>query len=416
MAAGVVIDTADTLIPTHFFSAYQGENDRGVMQDLARVYRGVECCPAAHAGGWRPRGPRIRVGFLSAHFRDHTIGRQNLGRVQRLSRREFEVTVISLGSSADALAQAYREAADRFVQAPRQPAAARRLIAELQLDVLIFADVGMDAVTQTLAYSRMAPIQCVTWGHPDTTGSPAIDHFISSRLLETDEADEHYSERLVRLPNLGVCYRRPALSGPPRSREFFGLNPARHVYLCPQTLFKFHPDFDPVLRGILEADPLADLVVLEGRVSNWTTRLLRRWARTLPGLERRVRFVSPQPNADFLSLLAQADVALDPFPFGGGNTTYEALAVGLPVVTWPGRFLRGRISHALYQRMGMLTAVAGSSDEYVALAVRLATERDFSHAVRQQIAETRDVLFENAQDVTAWEDLLRELAEETGHQ
>jgi protein O-GlcNAc transferase len=411
--AGVTIDTADTLIPTHFCLAYHGENDRGVMQDLARVYRGVQCCPAARDGGWHPRGPRLRVGFVSAHFRDHTIGRLNLGRVQRLSRREFEVTVISLGASADAMAQAFRAAADRFVQAPRQPAAARRIIAELGLDILVFADVGMDAVTQTLAYSRLAPIQCVTWGHPDTTGSPAIDYFVSSRLLEPDEADEHYSERLLRLPNLGVCYPRPALSGPPRSREFFGLDPARHVYLCPQTLFKFHPDFDPVLRGILDADPLGDVVVLEGRVPNWTARLQRRWAHTLPEAQRRVRFVSAQPNADFLHLLAQADVILDPFPFGGGNTTYEALAVGTPVVTWPGRFLRGRISHALYQRMGVSSPIAGDAQEYAGLAVRLATDEPFRRSVREEIAAACGVLFDNGEDVTAWEDVLRETIEGT---
>jgi len=67
----------------------------------------------------------------------------------------------------------------------------------------VFTEVGMDAVTYTLAFSRMAPIQCTTWGHPLTTGSPAIDWFISSELMETAESDGHYTERLARLPNLG---------------------------------------------------------------------------------------------------------------------------------------------------------------------------------------------------------------------
>ena len=68
--------------------------------------------------------------------------------------------------------------------------------------------------------------------------------------------------------------------------------------------------------------------------------------------------MAAQPNADLLQLLASADVILGPFPFGGGNTTYEPLAVGTPVVTYPGRFLRGRISDALYHRMGMRSLVA----------------------------------------------------------
>ena len=77
------------------------------------------------------------------------------------------------------------------------------------------------------------------------------------------------------------------LSSPARSRDFFGLNAGRHAYLCPQTLFKFHPEFDAVWRGILESDPLADLVVLDGRVPNWTRRLRARWSRTLPDAARR---------------------------------------------------------------------------------------------------------------------------------
>jgi predicted O-linked N-acetylglucosamine transferase (SPINDLY family) len=265
----------------------------------------------------------------------------------------------------------------------------------------------MDSLTQTLAYSRMAPIQCVTWGHPDTTGSPAMDYFVSSQLAEPDEADGHYSERLVRLPNLGVYYIRPALSGPARTREFFGLDPARHVYLCPQTLFKFHPDFDPVLRGILEADPQGDLVVMAGRVPNWTHRLRQRWARTLGESAARVRFVAAQPNADFLQLLAQADVVLDPFPFGGGNTTYEALAVGVPVVTWPGRFLRGRLALAMYRQLGWQDCVVNSAPAYIALAVRLAIDASFRDACCAQIRAMSPVLFEDGRGVTAWEDFLR---------
>jgi protein O-GlcNAc transferase len=294
---------------------------------------------------------------------------------------------------------------------PRQPATARRQIAELDLDVLVFADVGMDALTQTLAYSRMAPIQCVTWGHPDTTGSPAMDYFVSSQLAETDEADAHYSERLVRLPNLGVYYARPAASGPVRTREFFGLDAARHVYLCPQTLFKFHPEFDQVLRGILEADPLGDLVVMEGRVPNWTHRLRQRWAGTLGESAARVRFVAAQPNADFLQLLAQADVILDPFPFGGGNTTYEALAVGTPVVTWPGRFLRGRLALAMYRKLGWADCVVDSAEAYSGLAVRLATDVSFRAAVREKIRVTIPALFEDADEVRGWEAFFREAVE-----
>jgi uncharacterized protein (TIGR03032 family) len=404
---GVRIDTTRSLLPTPFFLAYQGLNDRDVACLLGRIPQGLDLCEP----GAPSRGRRLKVGFLSAYFRDHTIGRLNLGRIRHLARDRFEVTVIYAGLRADEKTRIFAQVADRFLAVTREVEAARRQIAQLDLDVLVFADVGMDALTYTLAFSRMAPVQCVTWGHPDTTGSPAIDYFLSSQLLETAEADSHYAERLVRLPNLGTYYERPELSGPTRGREFFGLPADRNLYVCPQTLFKLHPEFDPILAGILRQDRQGQIVLLEGRVANWTTRLKRRLARTLGDDASRVRFLAAQPNQDFLRLLALADVALDPFPFGGGNTSYEALAVGTPIVTWPSPYLRGRITAALYRKMGWTDCIVGSAQAYVDLAVRLAADRAYGESIRQKTRSSCPVLFEDMSEVKSFEEFLEKLVQ-----
>ncbi len=424
--SGATIDTTNTLVPTNFFMAYQGLNDVEIARDLGRIYVG-QASPLANSVNTSEdayaTNRRIRVGFLSAYFRDHTMGRQNIGRVERLGRDDFEVTVISVGRHRDEMAKRFEAAADRFVVVPRSVEAARRQITELGLDILIFTDVGMDALTYTLAFSRMAPVQCATWGHPDTTGSPAMDYFISSELLELSDADAHYTEKLLRLPNLGIYYERPQCSrsretsepnshesGYERSRRFFGLDSERHVYLCPQTLFKFHPDFDDILAGILNRDSAGELVLIEGRVPNWTRRLKRRFERTLPGGVERVRFLPPQPNDKFLQLLAATDVMIDPHHFGGGNTSYEALAVGTPVVTWPGPYLRGRITQALYQKMGLTDLIVDSADAYVELAVRLGTDADYRQTLHERILATGGVLFEDPEEVRAFENGLRRFA------
>ena len=191
----------------------QGQNDLDVMQRLGRICRGSELV-TRRKEPLRPRSDgRLRVGFLSAYFRDHTIGRLNLGRIKHLDRTKFEVTVLSAASREDSVAAQFRAVADRNCPLPRNVEAARAAIADQDLDVLIFTDVGMDSLTATLAWSRMAPVQCVGWGHPDTTGSPHIDYFLSSELLETADADAHYSERLVRLPLLGTYFERPVEIG-----------------------------------------------------------------------------------------------------------------------------------------------------------------------------------------------------------
>ena len=360
----------------------------------------------------RPKGSKIRVGFLSAYFRDHTIGRLNLGRIQELSRSEFEVTVISLNRSTDAMTEAFRTAADRYLVLPRHVQIAREKITELELDILIFADIGMDALTQSLCYSRMAPIQAATWGHPDTSGSPAIDYYLSSALAEPDGAAAHYTERLELLPGMGVYYHRPKLSGLRREKESFGLRSDRHTYLCPQTSFKFHPDFDASLRAILELDPEGELVVMEGRVAAWTEALQRRWASVLPEGLRRVKFIKSMPQSEFLHLLAAADVILDPYPFCGGNTSYEAFAVGTPVVTHPGRFLRGRLTYGMYRQMGLGSMIAASAAEYAQKAVELGCDAAKNQQVRRELREAAGALFENRDEVRDLERALRRWVEQ----
>jgi protein O-GlcNAc transferase len=411
----ITIDTSSSLVPTLFHLAYHGKNDASVMRMVGQIYRVSEqevmnsTSSLGTKSGTR-RSQRVRVGFLSAYFRDHTIGKLNLGRIRGLDRQRFEVVVLYASSQNDIVVEQFRQYADQWVAVPRDPAAARRLIRESNLDVLIFADVGMDALTTTLAYSRMAPVQCVTWGHPDTTGSPNIDYFLSSELLEIDNAEHHYTEKLVRLPLLATYYYRPVLSDPARSRSEFGLAGQDAIYLCPQTSFKYHPSFDEVIAGVLKADPHGRFVVLEGRSPTWTQALKERWRRSLGSTADRIHWLPVVPHADFLSLLSCADVILDPLHFGGGNTTYEALAMGTPVVTLPGKFLRNRISSALYKKMGVSDCTVQTVSEYIEVCTNLTADKNFANAVRSKIDLASACLFEDPAEIKCLEDFLLTVA------
>jgi len=256
----------------------------------------------------------------------------------------------------------------------------------------------------------MAPVQCVTWGHPETTGSDAIDYFLSSEDLDHADAQGHYSETLVRMPLSGTYYARPKTTSHETARESFpDLAPHETLYCCPQSLFKFHPDMDVLLRGILERDREGVIVGIEGRVPEWTNALRTRWRRTLAGMDDRIRLLPAIPNEEYLKLLAAADVVLDPIHFGGGNSSYESFACGTPIVTLPGEFLRSRITAALYRRMGLESLVATSADDYVDRAVSWAADRAQNEAIRSQIAERSDVLFENPDEVRCLEDTLQQL-------
>ena len=102
---------------------------------------------------------------------------------------------------------------------------------------------------------------------------------------------------------------------------------------------------------------------------------------------------------DFLSLIMLSEVVLDPVHFGGGNTTYEAFAMGTPIVTLPGRFMRGRVTYACYKKMNLNDCVASTPDAYVEIAVRLGTDRDYRTAVSEAILSRNQVLYKDMRAV-----------------
>jgi protein O-GlcNAc transferase len=375
-----------------FYLAFQGLNDREIQTEVARLYR-----EGSGVKGQGSGNKKIQVGFISTFFRNHTIGHWMRGLVAQLSRDKFTVTVLSIGRHDDEIAKFFKTHCDRYLEVPKHLPSARKLIAEQKLDVLFYADIGMSPLTYSLAFSRLAPVQCVTLGHPVTTGISTIDYFISSEQLETAGADQHYSEKLVQLKMLPIYYYRTKGATGQRSdvRDQFGLTSEDHVYVCPQSLFKFHPEFDALLGGILRGDPRGVLVLSQGVIPQWPRLLRQRFAATLPDLVDRIRFLPALSYADYLNLLAASDVQLDTVPFGGGNTSYDGLTVGTPIVTMPTQFMRGRITSSLYRQMGILDCVAGSPDEYIKIALRLGTEPDYRNAVRESILEANDELFEN---------------------
>ncbi|MGE3313862.1 MAG: tetratricopeptide repeat protein [Planctomycetaceae bacterium] len=402
---GVRVDPARQISETTFYLPYQGFNDRDIQEKIGRLYRSLN--PAGDATDRRRRIGKLRVGFISRYFQNHTIGRLMRGMIAKLSRTDFEVAVISVGRSEDELAVQIRSSADQSIEIDETiPVACSRLL-ELELDVLIFTDIGMDPITYTLAHNRFAPIQCATWGHPVTTGLSTIDYFLSSRLFEIDDPGDHYSERLVRFDSPGVYYSRPEAFRYPASRAEFDLPDDRPLYGCPQSLFKLHPEFDRVLGEILRRDPRGEIVLLSGSRPNWNRLLLERLSRSIPDGVHRIRFVGRQNYQRFLQLNTVFDVLLDPIHFSGGNTSYEAFAFGVPVVTWPSQFLRGRITHGLYRYMGVTDCVATNLDEYVDIAIRLSSDRSIRAKVSEGILEAVPRLFEDRNAVREFEEFLQ---------
>ncbi|WP_299467446.1 tetratricopeptide repeat protein [uncultured Gimesia sp.] len=399
----VQIDTSIKLTPGTFYLAYQGFNDRPIIERMAELYQLNNTLSWDQQNPTVERDGRIRIGFISSLFYKHTIGSLMKGIIKNFDREKYHVITISPTKYNDEVAQEIRADSDEYVFLGIDLQRANQVLQSLELDILFYADIGMDSFIFSLATTRHAPLQCVTWGHPITTGLNTIDYFISSKLIEPEDAQEHYTERLVQLDALPSYYYRPTLPDKIKARGAFGLSDNEHVYACPQTLFKIHPEFDQVLAGILRKDPKARIVMIRDNISKWKDLLVERFNNSFPDVVDRIHWLRGMATADFLNLIYISDVMLDPMHFGGGNTSYQSMAIGTPVVTLPAKYMRGRGMLAVYKKMGIMDCVVSSIDEYIDLACRIGVDEQFRDQLRLKILSKSHLVFEDINTVREME-------------
>jgi len=215
--------------------------------------------------------------------------------------------------------------------------------------------------------------------------------------MEPEGAEAHYTEALVKLPGIGTRYQRLNV---PRdaSRARFGLPEERALLLCPQSLWKIHPDNDALFAELLAANPRTMLVLFEGRHAAVATQFLRRLERVFAehglALRERVRVLPHMEHDDYLRVNVVCDAMLDTMHWSGGNTSLDALACALPIVTLPGRFMRGRQSAGMLGLLGVPELIAHDRPEYLALAGRLAADPAWRTELRARIGAQQQRLFE----------------------
>jgi len=406
----------------NFTLAYQGEDDRALQEGYAAFVAGLGRAASPRHYAPRPRrtpakGERVRVGFLSSFLRDCTVGKYFRSWLTDLDRGRFEVFAYYTGHLRDEVSAdlaARLEHHRHVLDAPERVADA--VLAD-RLDVLVYPDVGMDTASYLLTGMRLAPVQCAGWGHPVTTGSRAIDWFLTCGEMEPPGAEAHYTEALARLPGIGTRYAKPSGMSH-RARAELGLPEAAHLYLCPQSLFKIHPDNDALFARVLAADPEGVLVFIRDHDAPLTEHFAARLARALEaqGLSGAARtlFLPRLAHGDYLRVNALCDAMLDTLHWSGGNTSLDAFAAGLPLVTLPGRFMRGRQSLAMLRRAGLEELVAQDEAHYVHLATRLANDRPWREAMSHRVRGGARRLFDDPAPVAALADFLATVAGPAG--
>jgi predicted O-linked N-acetylglucosamine transferase (SPINDLY family) len=406
-------DPAKEVGTTSFYLAYHGFSNKKLQEKLANLY--LHACPDL---AWispnckEYTGGKIKIGIISKFFYEHTIGLLNQGIIQYLSRDKFNVKIFRFQGKEDALTQSIDAAADEAVILPNELVEARSMIAKHSLDILFYPDIGMDPLTYFIAFSRLAPVQCTTWGHPVTSGIPNIDYYLSAEGAEPPNAEDQYSETLVLLKRFTMYCRRPRMPEDHVSRKQFDLPEDCNLYVCPQTLFKFHPDFDDVLGSILRGDPHGLLIFFETRQGRLAKLLEKRFKHAFPDVIDRVRFMPRMSKRQYISFLQVVDILLDTPHFTGGYTNLLAFAFGIPIITWPGRLMCGRLTLGLYRQIGVMDCIAHDAQSYADIANRLAVDKAFKNEIKNRILKGASILYEDIKAVQELEHFFERVVKE----
>lgn len=383
---------------------YQGREERGLKEAWAKLF--------AHLPQLRPerRPGRPHIGFVVTHGHEGVFLKGMRGLLNHLPTNRFRLTVLCSRQAGQQILRpaiqnpdiAYLPLTNNFTQVVEQ-------VGQARFDLLHYWEVGTDAINYFLPFFGLARRQCGSWGWPVTSGIPQMDYHLSCRWLETAEADSHYSEKLIRLNHLPTYYYRPPIPEQPQSRAYFGLGEREHLYFCQQNLRKVHPDFDPLVAGILAGDPAGRILFIADAQPYITELLRQRFQTTMPDLLPRITFLPRMSEADYLRLTVQADVILDTVHYGGGaNTIYDAIAAGTPVVTLPTPFQRGRWACGVYERLGVGGGVADDPAGYIQTALHLANDKASRQLMSQYLHSQSHLLFHDLQPVYELADFLEE--------
>jgi predicted O-linked N-acetylglucosamine transferase (SPINDLY family) len=359
-------------------------------------------------------GARLRVGYVSSDLRDHAVGFALREVLELHDKTRVEIYAYYCGDPVanDPTQIRMKAVVDCWREIGQLPDdAAARLIADDDIDILI--DVNgytKHARTRIFAY-RPAPVIVNFCGYPGSMGSPFHQYMITDELVVPEENRIYYSEHVKYIPCTQPVDRKRLIAGKP-SRKEVGLPEKAFVYACFNGMQKITEATFRQWLQILAAVPKSVLWILTGGDS--VDQRLRDIAKAAGVDPERLIYAPKAGNAQHLARVGVADLFLDTFPYGAHSTAADALTVGLPVLTYPGKTFAARFCHSIVHAAGIPQLLCSGPDDYVARAIAYGKDPKSLQPVRDQLAANREtsVLRDMAGLARRLEDIYWEMQEE----
>ncbi|WP_127092103.1 tetratricopeptide repeat protein [Aquabacter cavernae] len=331
---------------------------------------------------------RLRIGYLSADFREHPVTHLLVRLLERHDRSRFEVVALSVGIDDGSTYRArVRQAADRFIDCAGDDldALARR-IRDAGIDILVDL-MGHTGGNRVDLYSRrLAPVQVSYLGYPGTTGAAGMDYVIADAATLPLSDAATFSEQVVHLPDTYQPCDPDLVLPPTPDRAACGLPEEGVVFCAFNSPQKIDPAMFDVWMGLLRQVPGSVLWLLAAPAAEAN---VRREAQARDVSPERLVFAPRAGVAEHLARVPLADLFLDTFPYTAHTTANDMLRMGVPVVTLRGRTFASRVAASLVTLMGCPELVTQDAEAYVALALDLARDPARRAALRARLADAR---------------------------
>ncbi len=345
------------------------------------------------------KNDHLKMGICSECLRySHVVGKLYIKVILDLLKTDLEIIIyIPPGKNQFAEYEILKKSFKRVICLPKSPINAKKEIIKDNLDILFYPDIGMSGYTYILSLSRLALVQVNSLGHTNTSGIKNMDYFITSDI-EPIESNKNYTERLVRFSRLPFNYSKPIINERNiKNKHIISSEQYFNVGLM-QTLFKLHPDYDEILVEILKEIPNSRIILVKDALDSVTEGLKDRWREKNKLLLKRSIFLDKMNNNDFLYIIKNCDIVLDPLYYGSGNTFYESMAFGTPFITYKNQ--KSKIPIAGYRQMKVSNPpIASSQSDYINLCKAYAMDKNLLSRTRNDLIEKSNQHLFNDNDI-----------------
>jgi predicted O-linked N-acetylglucosamine transferase (SPINDLY family) len=334
---------------------------------------------------------RLRVGYYSGDLFSHPVGHLIAGVIESHDRARFEIVAYDFSAPIqDDYRERLEHAFERMVgvgELSHEIAAQR--IADDQPDIIVDLNGWIRRERATVMAARPAPLQVQWLGFAGTLGAPWIDYIVADPVVIPSEHEHHFSEKILRLPDTMMPTDDKCPTIPGLSRASYGLPQDALVFCSFNGSFKITPELFEIWMQLLNSVPNS-VLWLAAQIPE-AVEAMRRFAAERGVAPERLVFATMLPAvAEHLARIPLADIALDCFPYGSHTTSADCMRAGVPLVGLMGDTFASRVSASVLGAAGLPELIARNFDEYRALAMRLATQRDELAALRLRMRQLRN--------------------------